>query len=326
MSEVAVALGYFGKLPSRGDFVRTPDNHQLMNLLDRWVGDGLELLSRDVAWKQTYEAAPALQFAFLGPRNRLAIAGHLLPSRDASERRFPFLAATHLQVQPSPEFVARSPLAFSRLWVSLTRMARAAVNADDATDPLRQIAETRISLNPSPAAYDASFRDYLDLQVLDSLEDSLAAAGHGRIVLKWTLPALGLLLQPALTGAPMPADKGLSLPLPRDPLYRPLAAGFWLDLISGFLARSDVELALLINEGERPRLVVGFNGADGGILHGAIDPRVAAERLIAIDDAEWVEDQLQGDYALNKLASYLDRGDLSLRSARQIFRETFLGA
>lgn len=326
MTEVAIPVSYFGKLPSRGDFVRTPDNHQLMNLLDRWVGEALELLSRDVAWKQTYEAAQALQFAFLGPRNRLAIAGHMLPSRDASDRRFPFLAATHLQVQPSPEFVARSPLAFSRLWVSLSRMARAAVAADDASDPLRQISETRFSLNPSPAAYDASFRDYLDMQVLDSLEDSLAAAGHGRVVMKWALPALGLLLQPALAGASMPIDKGLSLPLPQDPLYRPLAAGFWLDLMSGFLARGDVELALLINESERPRLVVGFNGADGRILHSVLDPRVGAERLIDIDNAEWVEDQLQGDYALNKLASYLDRGDLSLRSARQIFRETFLGA
>lgn len=326
MSEVAIPVGYFGKLPSRGDFVRTPDNHQLMNLLDRWAGDGLELLSQDIAWKQSYEAAQPMHFAFLGPRSRLVIAGHMLPSRDASERRFPFIAATHLQVQPSTDFVARSPLAFSRLWTALTRMTRAAVAAEDAGGPLRDIVDTRFSLNPAPGAYDASFQDFLDMQVLDSLEDALAEAGHGRVVLKWALPALGLLLQPALSGAKMPIDKGLSLPLPRDPLYRPLAAGFWLDLVSGFLARADVELALLINEGERPRLMIGFNGADGRILHSAIDPRVAAERLINVDNAEWVEDQLQGDYGLNKLASYLDRGDLSLRAARQVFRETFLGA
>ena len=46
MSEVSAAIGYFGKLPSRGDFVRSPDNHQLMLLLDRWAGHGLELLSQ----------------------------------------------------------------------------------------------------------------------------------------------------------------------------------------------------------------------------------------------------------------------------------------
>ncbi|HRN61193.1 MAG TPA: type VI secretion system-associated protein TagF [Luteimonas sp.] len=326
MSEVAIPVGYFGKLPSRGDFVRTADNHQLMQLLDRWAGQGLELLSQDVAWKQSYEAAPPLHFAFLGSGSRLVIAGHLQPSRDASERRFPFLSATQLQVPPSIEFVARSPLAFSRLWTALARMSRSAVAADDAGEPLRQIADTRYSLNVSPAAYDASFADFLDLQVLDTLEDSLADAGHGQVVLKWALPALGLLLQPALTGASMPADKGLSLPLPRDPLYRPLVAAFWLDLVSGFLARADVELALLLSEGERPRLMIGFNGADGRILHSALDARVGAERLIDIQAADWVEDQLHGDYALNKLASYLDRGDLSLRAARQVFRETFLGA
>lgn len=326
MSEVAIPVSYFGKLPSRGDFVRTPDNHQLMNLLDRWVGSALELLSQDVAWKQSYEAAQPLHFAFLGPRSKLVIAGHLQPSHDASERRFPFIAATHLQVPASPDFVARSPLAFSRLWVSLARMVRSAVAADDPTEPLRQLTDTRFSLNPAPAAYDASFQDFLDMQVLDSLEATLADAGHRHFTLKWALPALGLLLQPALAGAAMPAEKGLSLPLPRDPLHRPLAAAFWLDLVSGFLTRADVELALMINEGDRPSLTIGFNGTDGRMLHSALDPRVGAERLINVEAAEWVEDQLQGDYALNKLASYLDRGDLSLRSARQVFRETFLGA
>lgn len=326
MNEVAIPVSYFGKLPSRGDFVRTPDNHHLMGLLDRWVGSGLELLSQDIAWKQSYEAAQSLHFAFLGPRSKLVIAGHLQPSRDTSERRFPFIAATHLQVPPSLEFVARSPLAFSRLWVSLARMVRVAVAAEDSTDPLRQIADARFSLSPTPAAYDATFQDFLDMQVLDSLEAALADAGHGQVTLKWALPALGLLLQPALSGAAMPIDKGLSLPLPKDPLYRPLAAAFWLDLVSGFLARANVELALIINEGDKPRLTIGFNGADGRILHSALDPRIGAERLINVDAADWVEDQLQGDYALNKLASYLDRGDLSLRSARQVFRETFLGA
>ena len=134
------------------------------------------------------------------------------------------------------------------------------------------------------------------------------------------------LLQPALAGAAMPIDKGLSLPLPRDALYRPLVAAFWMDLVSGFLARADFELAVLVNENGPPRLVIGFNGADGNILHSVLDARAARGRLIEVDDAEWVEDQLSGDYALNKLASYLDRGDLSLRSARQVFRETFLGA
>jgi len=326
MSESTAQVSYFGKLPSRGDFVRSQDNHQLLALLDRWTGQGLELLSQDVDWKRAYDDAPPLNFAFLGSRNRSVIAGHLLPSHDASQRRFPFLSATHLQVAPSQEFIARSPLAFSRLWSALARSSREAVAADEASATLRQLADTRLALGTGSSAYDAPYFDFLDMQVLDSLQVTLAQAGHQRFNARWTLPALGLLLQPALAGAAMPIDKGLSLPLPRDALYRPLVAAFWMDLVSGFLARADFELAVLVNENGPPRLVIGFNGADGNILHSVLDARAARGRLIEVDDAEWVEDQLSGDYALNKLASYLDRGDLSLRSARQVFRETFLGA
>ena len=326
MNEPSAIVAYFGKLPSRGDFVRSQDHPQLMALLDRWAGHGLELLSQDVDWKRTYDDAPPVHFAFLGSRNRSVIAGHLRPSHDASQRRFPVLAATQCQAALSPDFIARSPLAFSRLWSTLARESRDAVAADEASATLRQLTETRLPLDADGTAYDAPYFDFLDLQVLDSLQDTLTQAGHDRFRSRWTLPALGLLLQPALAGAAMPIDKGLSLPLPRDALYRPLVAAFWMDLVSGFLTRTEFEVALLVTDSGPPRLVIGFNGADGRILHTVLDARAAQGRLIEVDDAEWVEDQLSGDYALNKLASYLDRGDLSLRSARQVFRETFLGA
>src|SRR5690606_25973473 len=110
---------YFGKLPSRGDFVRTPDSHQLMMLLDRWAAQGLELLAGDPGWKQSYDQAPALHFAFVGSRSRLAIGGHYLPSRDSSQRRFPFLVATRSEVAQPLDFIGSSPLAMSRLWPRL---------------------------------------------------------------------------------------------------------------------------------------------------------------------------------------------------------------
>ncbi len=326
MSEVTVPVSFFGKLPSRGDFVKTSDSHQLMILLDRWAGQGLELLSKDAAWKQIYDDAPALNFAFLGSRSKLAIAGHLLPSGDASQRRFPFLSATRLEVSPPLDFIARSPLAFSRLWATLGRMSSEAVKAQDASESLRKMMEARLLLNAVPSAYDAPFFDFLDMQTMGSLQDILRESGHGQVVLKWALPALGLLLQPALTGAAVHIEKGLSLPLAKDPLYRPLVAAFWLDLVAGFVGRTDFELAVLMGDGAAPRLIVGFNGADGNTLHSAMDLQAGREQLIRVDDAEWVEEQLQSEYGLHKLASYLERDELSLRSARQVFRETFLGA
>lgn len=324
----ALPVSYFGKLPSRGDFVRTADNHQLMLLLDRWAGSGVELLARDPGWKQLYDNAPPLHFAFLGSRSRLAIGGHLLPSRDATERRFPFLAATRLEVPQPLAFIARSPLALARLWTSLARLSRQAVQAEDAGEPLRELADNRIAVNADPAVYEAPFADFLDMQDVASLQALLRESGHAQLQLRWTLPALGLLLQPLLAGAAGQIDKGLALPLPRDPLYRPLVAAFWLDLLAGFTARADFEIAILIKEGAShapPELIVGFNGADGRTLQAALDPQVAAEHIIRVDEADWVEEQVAGDYALNKLVSYLERDELSLRTARAAFGETFLG-
>lgn len=325
--DAGLPLSYFGKLPSRGDFVRTPESHPLMLLLDRWAGQGVELLAADPGWKQTYDAAPPLHFAFLGSRSKLAIGGHFLPSRDASQRRFPFLSATRFEVAQPLAFIARSPLALSRLWTQLARHGRAALAAEDAGDALRELAESRVAVNADPALYEAPFVDFLDMQDVGSLQQLLRDSGHPRLQLRTTLPALGLLMQPLVAGGPAQIDKGLALPLPRDPLYRPLVAAFWLDLIAGFLGRAEFELAIISRDGDEhggARLLIGFNGADGRTLHAALDPRVAGEQLIRVDDADWVDEQL-GDYALNRLVSYVERDALSLRLARKAFAETFLG-
>ncbi len=328
--EAAHPISYFGKLPSRGDFVRTPESHQLMMLLDRWAGQGLELLAGDPGWKQMYDQAPALHFAFLGSRSRLAIGGHYQPSRDSSQRRFPFLAATRFEVTQPLAFLGRSPLALSRLWSSLARSAQQVVTAEDPAESLRLLADGRASINPDSRAYDAAFDDFLELQDIGSLQGLLRQSGYPRLRLRWLLPALGMLLQPVIAGGTAQIDKGLALPLPVDALYRPLVAAFWLDLLSGFLGRTDVELTLLICNGgstaaTAPRLLVGFNGADGRLLQATLDRGVGEDQLIAVDDAEWVEDHIAGDYALNRLVSYIDRDDLSLRAARTAFNETFLG-
>ncbi|MDH5823744.1 type VI secretion system-associated protein TagF [Luteimonas sp. RD2P54] len=323
---VSAAVSYFGKVPSRGDFVRTADNHQLMALLDRWAGSSIELLSQNPDWKRLYDEAPDVHYAFMGSRSRLVVCGHFLPSRDASQRRFPLLSAIRLEVGNPLGFIARSPMALSRVWAGLSRQARSAVVADEAAAPLQELAESRYDLSIEPVAYAAPFADFMELQTIGSLERLLRDSGHPDVVLRRTLPALGLLLQPVLTGSGVTIDKGLELPLPRDPLYRPLVGAFWLDIVAAFVARGDFELAVLVRDEDAPRMIVGFNGADQQILRAVLDPQAAAEHLIRVQDAEWVDDHLPGDYALNKLASYVDRHDLSLKAARAIFGETFLGA
>jgi len=113
---VQAQIAYFGKIPSRGDFVKSAHNPQLLATLDRWIAEAMELLTDDPRWKIVYENAKPMHFAFLGSRSKLAIAGHMVASHDQSSRRFPFLAATALEVEKPLTFLAHSPLAFARLW------------------------------------------------------------------------------------------------------------------------------------------------------------------------------------------------------------------
>lgn len=329
LGEARLPVGCFGKLPSRGDFVGGEGNHQLMQMLDRWAGHALEQMAGNPSWRQLYDQAAPLHFAFLGSGSRVAVGGHFLPSHDASGRRFPFLVATRMEVPRPLSFIGRSPLALARPWTLMARLGQQALAAGDASVALREIAATRLSISADPQAWEAAFSDFLELQDLGALQALLHASGHTRLCLRRMLPALGLLLQP-VAAAGGGVDKGLSLPLPDDGLYRPLVAAFWLDLVSGFLGRADFELVLLLREqgtgGDgTARLLVGLNGADGRTLHAALDPAEGAERFIAIDDPEWVDEQLATDYGLNKLASHLDRPDLALRTARDAFNRTFLG-
>ena len=51
-----IRVGYFGKIPARGDFIKATDNAALITLLDNWLAQAMELLSNDPRWKDIYDA------------------------------------------------------------------------------------------------------------------------------------------------------------------------------------------------------------------------------------------------------------------------------
>jgi len=81
-TQLQVPLMYFGKLPGRGDFVRSASHTALVQIFDRWFSGALELLATDARWKELYDGAAPLDFAVLGPRRAHVVAGHIRPSAD----------------------------------------------------------------------------------------------------------------------------------------------------------------------------------------------------------------------------------------------------
>ncbi|KWE52171.1 type VI secretion protein [Burkholderia ubonensis] len=325
---VQAQIAYFGKIPSRGDFVKSPHNPQLLQTLDRWIAQALELLAEDPRWKIVYEDAQPMHFAFLGSRSRLAIAGHMVASHDVSMRRFPFLGATALEVERPVAFLARSPLAFARLWSRVAQQIPPLLGKEEPPGALQALGDTQVPIEVGSGpgnAHDGTFNDFIEHQSLYGLEQMLLASGHP-VRLRGAMLALGSLLRPVMQSGSSHIERGLTLPLPVDPFYRSLVAAFWLELIAPFVAQADFELAIFMGSiAERERLIIGFNGASAKTLLSVVDPQTYAAHNIDIDDPEWIDAHAQNDQQISKLVSYLDQSQLSLRFAIDAFREAFIG-
>ncbi|MBM5579887.1 type VI secretion system-associated protein TagF [Burkholderia pseudomallei] len=325
---VQAQIAYFGKIPSRGDFVKSAHNPQLLQTLDHWIARAMELLADDPRWKIVYESAKPMHFAFLGSKSRLAIAGHMIASHDASNRRFPFLAATALEVDRPLTFLARSPLAFARLWSRAAAQMQSLLDPQEPPGALQALGDTQVPIDTGGpgSAHDGTFNDFVEHQTLFGLEQMLLASGHP-VKLRGAMLALGSLLRPVMQSGTSHIERGLTLPLPTDPFYRSLVAAFWLELVAPFVSRADFELAIFIGTiAERERLIIGFNGASAKTLHSVVDPQTYAEHNIDIDDPEWIDAHAQNDHGISKLVSYLDQPQLSLRVCIDTFREAFAGA
>lgn len=324
MSGAAQAL-YFGKLPSRGDFVRSSAGSALIHSIDHWMSQTLELLAEDTRWKIVYDAASPVHFAILGTQSNAGLVGHMVASQDASGRRFPFVLAASFEVDEPLQFLPYSPQALSPLWGRLDTQVRVAQQATDFAEVQEQLLGP-LDLEREPNALRQSYKAFAQQITIERLEAALTPTGAAPISFRQTALALGLLLQPVLSQGHADLNKGLLLPLPRDPMQLPHVLTMWVDLISRFFARTSAETAIFVTmHGAQPVLVMGFHGASPLTLRSVIDSEASRNDNVSVTEAEWVEDWIGSDYGLRKLSNHLRDPSLSLAAAVDMFRETFLG-
>lgn len=321
---------YFGKLPCRGDFVRSASHPALIQSLDRWLSSGIELMAEDAHWKQIYDQADSAHFAMLSPHRNTAVVGHIVPSVDTSGRRFPFLTACTIESESGAELLGLGPLKMQSTWGRLAEAghkARVARGDDDAATVLGELAQLTVpGLMPSAAAR-LAYRRYLEQTTLASFVQELSDINTALDV-RQTVLALGLLLQPVMNSVGQPIEKGLSLPLPRDDVNRFLVGTFWMDLLSRFLVRSAHDLTVFMPRGvnHKPCLMIGFSAGAANVLQALLDPRVTSGVFLGLNESPWVEAYVANDYALKKLSSYLQQPQMSLAQVLDTFQEAFLGS
>ncbi len=101
----ALQPGYYGKVPSNGDFISRRLNESFVEPWDQWLRAGLAASREQLghAWMDCYLNGPIWRFALsadlLGPA---PVAGVLMPSVDKVGRYFPLTIAAPLPLDSSP--------------------------------------------------------------------------------------------------------------------------------------------------------------------------------------------------------------------------------
>lgn len=316
---------YYGKIPQRGDFIKSASGGKVIPLIDRWVAQGMELLIEEPNWKNSFDNAGVTDFLFLGTQKKHAICGALTPSGDSSSRRFPFIAATVFEIDNPVVFLPLSPFVLDRHINQQGGLALQASKSQDATGTLAALGEIPLEAEHSQEAVSNIYRQFLQNTSIADLRKALVSADEETTVRQMVL-AIGYLLLPALTNYRIPPQKGLILPLPRDSAWRTPVKAFWLDLISIFISRTEFELSIFASPYlGQPRLSVAFNGVTPTSFWNLFQEQSAKNHLIDICQSSWVEDHAVRDPATFKLSTYLRHEDLSLKQLVDAFRQAFSG-
>lgn len=316
---------YFGKISSRGDFVKSASGAKVIALIDNWVAQGMELLIANPGWKSAYDGAGPVDFLFIGTRRKHAICGALIPSCDASSRRFPFIAATLFEVDVPLAFLALSPIVMERHVNHQRALSRHATTTHDAAEALAAIGETALQVESDQSRCRTAYIRFLSTTSLSTLTGALALDDTQATVRQMVL-ATGYLLQAVLTNYATAPQRGLAMPLPSDPALAILVKALWLDLICLFLPRADFELSVFscLRHG-RPALIVTFNGTTPSVFHALFEESAAQTLFIDVTQATWIEEYAARDAATFKLSSYLEHGELPLNQLVETFRQGFSG-
>src|SRR3982751_2991813 len=95
-----MAVGFFGKLPSHGDFIRRRVSDSFVDAFDTWLQECLRASETAMGrrqWLDLYLTSPSWRFAFAaGVCGPSPVFGLLAPSVDSAGRYFPIAVVAEL--------------------------------------------------------------------------------------------------------------------------------------------------------------------------------------------------------------------------------------
>jgi len=186
-----VRLGYYGKIPAKGDFLRHNCHREFVRLWDQWLQAGF-LVSRESlgeGWQAAYEAAPLWRFLLAsgvcGPE---PVLGVMMPSQDKVGRLFPLTIIGRLREDTAVDVLQMDPM-MTELENAALASLQAGHRVQDLQDRLTQIAVPALPIGEATGSHWLSTffngqerqdrRAYAGLPAASAFADLLTLAGGG---------------------------------------------------------------------------------------------------------------------------------------------------
>lgn len=314
MTADSIPLTYFGKIPSRGDFIRARTHAYEIDAIDLWISEALGQS------EQLFNQTKAIYFSRVNTLEQQAITGVLIPSHDSTQRQYPLIGFTLDYIEKPKNWLKYLPIHTENLWShteQVLQSAKAQQNDVEANNILNNCS-LAIDTNASTHYYDFISKVTLD-DVCQSLQQSKA-----QLIEK--IIATGLLFLPTYSKGFHGLNKALCWALTADKQTSIFMATFWHDLINGFYQPHEVVLhTYLYQQADKYQMTVSFGAPNSQFLAQLTTAKESStDQWVFIDDSAWTQGYIEEDIGLSRLQKLLSEDHLYLYDVRQLFKQIFL--
>lgn len=325
MTSEQLPLVYFGKLPSRGDFVRARHHIAETNAIDHWVSQAMAV-SGTILSEKTAAAKEMvfLHFSHVDTVSKQVITGLLLPSHDSSGRRYPVIGFSLMHLDKPKIWMNYLPIKSMALWDEIQQALMTAKQATDGAQMIEHLNACMLSIDKNASTQYYDFINTVSLTDLAILMDSDKSKLVEQII------ATGLLFLPTYSKGFSGLNKVIHWTLPADKTQAIYMATFWHDLIHGFYQPHQLPLnTYLYRSAERYQLLMSFTKPDGELLSQLADSDTHQDNgepddWVTIAKSAWTQSYIDNDIGLSRFNNLLLQDDLALYEVRQLFKTIFL--